>query len=373
MVYVSREELRRTRKTRVRYIVFAVFIAVATARVFEFDIDFLPGTRALRGQEHVLKKWRQQITGMCMAATDEVGVMNIGSNVKNFFALPAERTRQPRGVDAIRRCKRVVLDLGANTGTGVGELIDSGLLPCDRKDLQVKSAYPHLNVDKKQFEEVGRRSALTKHLTRMMKENGSGPEDFCYYGVEGNPVFTQNLQELEDFIMALNPRPVEHIHFFTESVGAGYKGQATLYLDTASLQENFQGSSLLKSHKDVQRSASSNKGELVTADVRAYTLEKLMAKTLSAYEPQAGNADWTDNHLILRIDIEGAEYELLQQAVDDGVLCEFVRNGNKADLFVEFHSESMTGPNPLSLRTDAIKEKLMACGVNFKNLAAWWA
>jgi hypothetical protein len=200
-----------------------------------------------------------------------------------------------------------------------------------------------------------------------------GPEDYCYYGIEGNPHFTDRLQKIEDFVMAMRPRPVQHMHFFTESVGAGEDGMTKLYLDTVNTKENFWGSSIFKDHQDVKRSANGGNVESVATPVMGYTIGTLMRKTLRAFDPNASSEDKKGGHLVLKVDIEGGEYPLLHQAVQEGTLCEFVKMGNKADLYIEFHSARVTGKHEYTGKTKEMKEHLTQCGVTFRNLAAWWA
>jgi hypothetical protein len=70
-----------------------------------------------------------------------------------------------------------------------------------------------------------------------MKEFGTGPEDYCYYGAEGNPVFTDRSARLLDMDAPILDR-LQHMHFFTTSVGAGEDGMTKfLYLDTINKAE----------------------------------------------------------------------------------------------------------------------------------------
>jgi hypothetical protein len=43
------------------------------------------------------------------------------------FTLPIERTEQPRDERAVKQCKHIVLDFGANIGDTAGKVIDAGL------------------------------------------------------------------------------------------------------------------------------------------------------------------------------------------------------------------------------------------------------
>lgn len=124
---------------------------------------------------------------------------------------------------------------------------------------------------------------MAEWLGHIIEENlgpGHGPEDYCYYGVEGNPVFTGRLQALERRVMDLRPRPLRHAHFLTGSVGAGEDGPAKLWLDTVNAKENYWGSSVFKGHQDVRKSAAETNSTETYADVEGYTVGRLMRMTL---------------------------------------------------------------------------------------------
>jgi Methyltransferase FkbM domain len=327
-----------------------------------------------------VKQWRQSLLSQCQAATSEQDMTMFSHNQTTGFTIPDSISAlelHHLGFMAVRPCRHVVMDFGANIGDTSGHLIDAGMANCDRQSdtFNVATPYPHFNVETKQFELVKSRNKLTENLKRLLKEKGSdlGPEDYCYYGIEGNPHFTERLQGIENFVMSLDPRPVQHMHFFTESVGVGKDGMTKLYLDTVNEKQNFWGSSIFKDHQDVRKSADGKDVEQVTVPVMGYTIGKLMRMTLKAFDPKASAADKIGSHLLLKVDIEGGEYPLLHQAVEDGTLCEFVKMGNTADLFIEFHSAKVTGKHDYVGKTRGMKDALTACGVTFRNLAANWA
>jgi Methyltransferase FkbM domain len=323
-----------------------------------------------------LKMWRQNLRDQCHAAKLDTDMAAISTNQISGFTMPELRIPQPRNENAIRRCQNVVMDFGANIGDTSGHVIDAGMISCNRQnDLSLATQSSHFNIETKQFELVQRRNKLTENFERLFseQESGRGPEDYCYYGIEGNPHFTERLKAIEDYVMAIRPRPVQHMHFFTESVGAGEDGMTKLYLDTVNTKQNFWGSSIFKDHQDVRRSADGKDVETVAAPVMGYTIGTLMRMTLKAFDPKAAEADKKGSHLLLKVDIEGGEYPLLHQAVAEGTLCEFVKMGNTADLFIEFHSAKVTGKHDFVGKTKEMKDALTGCGVTFRNLAANWA
>jgi len=261
----------------------------------------------------------------------------------------------------IRKCKNVILDFGANIGDTLNHVIDSGLPTC--------AGELHLDLHKRT---VGpdKWNSVTKFLQGMMKHTNHSPEDYCYYGVEGNPHFTERLQGLEDYIHSINPKPVEHAAFFTESVGTGEFGMTKLFLDTVNTKENFWGSSIMEGHQDVKKSIKA--GEAPYHDVMGYTITKIMDMTLKGLDENATEEDKTGGHLLLKVDIEGGEYALTQEVVASKALCNYVAMGNTANVIIETHSQRVTGPNPLIHKFKKWREELIGCGVKWQTLQAHW-
>jgi Methyltransferase FkbM domain len=341
---------------------------------------------------HSIKKWRQSVRDSCHSATTREAVLAIDTMNVNGFVYPdivPERSHDHKSPDVVKRCQRVFMDFGANIGDTSSHLIDTGLIGCERNDIGKDAITPttHFDVtDTKKIQNIAGRNKLTKNIAALLEvQNGIlnkssnaldslGPEDYCYYGIEGNPVFTKRLQDIEDYVMSMKPRPLQHMHFFTESVGAGSDGPTKLYLDTVNSEQNFWGSSIFENHQDVRRSIDGADGDVqkIAADVTGVTIGSLMKRTLKTFSPDADPNE--KNHLILKIDIEGGEYPLLWEAVEEGTLCRFVRDmGHTADLYIEFHSQRVTGKHSLAGKTKEMKERLTACGVTFRNLQAWWA
>jgi Methyltransferase FkbM domain len=324
-----------------------------------------------------IKLLRQKTREQCDASTSISDLIRIPNNQIAGFKVPnGAIPKFHDSVNVIQQCKNVVMDFGANIGDTLGHVIDSGLISCDRTgNLGADTLQSHFNVETNQFESVKKLNKLTKHLQHLMTKDkpDQGPEDYCYYGIEGNPHFTERLQQLEDYAMAINPRPVQHMHFFTESVGSGEDGMTKLYLDTVNTDHNFWGSSIYKDHQDVRQSATGKDVESFAAPVMGYTLGTLMRMTLKAFDPDAPEKDRKGSHFILKVDIEGGEYPLMHQAITDGTLCEFVKLGNTADIFIEFHSVKVTGNHDYVGKTKELKDSLTSCGVTMGNLGAFWA
>jgi hypothetical protein len=324
-----------------------------------------------------VKILRQLLLSQCTNATSPDDLIPIPNNQISGYITPTDFVPTVHDkVNVVRRCKNVVMDFGANIGDTSGHVLDAGMIRCDRtKDLGSTALRPHFNVETKKFEIVKNLNKLSDHLRHLMTKHkpDQGPEDYCYYGIEGNPHFTNQLHSLENFVMAMRPRPIQHMHFFTESVGAGEDGMTKLYLDTVNSKHNFWGSSIFKDHQDVRKSANGLDVETIAAPVMGYTLGTLMQSTLAAFDPNAPEQDKSGGHFILKVDIEGGEYPLLQRAVTDGTLCEFVKLGNTADIFIEFHSQKVTGKHDYAGKKKEMNDALANCGVTMGILGANWA
>ena len=249
-------------------------------------------------------------------------------------------------------CEYTFLDLGANVGDTIRKLIDSGLPALNGKQHEFEFAKGGLG-DVQYGQWIGKRQMyesfqLSEYIQK--KANGILPEDFCYYGVEGNPTFTARLREIEIAIMNLYPRPLRHAHFFTDHVATGVDGPTTLYLDTVNHGDNYWGSSIFQSHHDVQRS-----GKDTGVPVTGITLTTLLRETLKS-----------NGHAIIKIDIEGAEFALIDEAIKSNVLCEFCQDRNATiNVQLELHKANVMRQefDPNNQWSNRAFAKLRECGV----------
>jgi len=80
--------------------------------------------------------------------------------------------------------------------------------------------------------------------------------------------------------------------------------------------------------------------------------------------------------LIIKMDVEGAEYQVLKEVAESGVLCDFIQLGNRVVFVVEYHNNSITDTAERNREKRGHKEaveKLTQCGVDFQKLHAHWA
>ena len=141
-------------------------------------------------------------------------------------------------------------------------------------------------------------------------------------------------------------------------------------------REQFWGSSILSSQQDAVKSAKElGNGQVFSADVQGISLSSLVKRTALAYKPGATPEEQTGGLLIIKMDVEGAEYQVLKEAAASGVLCELAKKGNRIVLIVEYHNNSITDPAERrreKMGAEEAKQTLALCGVVFTKLQPFW-
>lgn len=239
----------------------------------------------------------------------------------------------------------------------MGKLIDSGF-PNECPNYG-RNSHARYNLTSG-IMEIGRGNELITFARNAMGDVGRTPEDYCYVGVEGNPVFTERLHILEARVMDTTPRPLRAAHFYTESVGSGVDGPTFLYLDTINSGQNFWGSSIIETHQDAKKSAAANGNVTVKAPVTGLTLSTLLKRSVQRVN---------GSHVIIKIDIEGGEYVVINEAID--TLCDFANAGVRVDLMMETHSPRVTGQYSPDMRKyqGETRKRIPECGIRTGRLA----
>jgi len=345
-----------------------------------------------------MMEWRESSKNECHELIKAVG-KKVGSSaidqkelLERSFIQKMDRNTQPSTTSASKhdpyvRCRNAFIDLGTNIGDSVGYFVDNAIDICSpswvdnhpQTRVNDKFPRPHLDVTNLDFVHRGSKpNPLFGLLQRLTKGSPSATsESFCVYGMEGNPAFTERLTKLENFITDMNPRPVQHVHIFTESVVTATDGPAKLYLDKTSVEQNFWGSSILSSQQDAVKSANElNGGEVFSADVTGITLSTMVQSTMLALNEGVSAEDQSGGLLIVKMDVEGAEYQVLKEVAASGVLCKLKEMGNRVVLVVEYHNMSITDPKERQREKgghqEAIKQ-MEECGVEFEKLQAIWS
>lgn len=191
-------------------------------------------------------------------------------------------------------CPLIFVDFGANVGDSLGKFIDAGVTS-ECGDV-IYAGYSiekgkMINKDKKQSNRLTKWARQVLHETSRQVGKTLSPEHYCYFGIEGNPRFTERLQALEARVMHTKPRPLRHAFFFTETVGTDEDGPTQLYLDTTNEDKNYWGSSIYNTHPDVR--VSSNE-PAQSAPVQGISLSTLLQEiALKSF----------GSHIIIKMDI----------------------------------------------------------------------
>ena len=102
----------------------------------------------------------------------------------------------------------------------------------------------------------------------------------------------------------------------------------------------------------------------------------MVKNTMSAFKEGATEDDKKGGLLIIKMDVEGAEYQVLKEVAASGVLCEYANMGNRVVFVVEYHNMSITDARERREQKaghqEAIK-KMEDCGIAFEKLHAFWA
>jgi hypothetical protein len=367
---------------RKAYVVAIGCISVVTAGLLVQNFDEYEGWTSkytnrglMRFQEAMInsekvKSWRRKTMSMCEGVEKEKDMLAVRKSASGGFQARHEHestyNEDLSPENLIQRCPFIFLDLGSGVGDSIGKFIEAGFVGCKNDNFE------SLNFDPMHFdtktgvvgEEIGKRDGeIDEELTEWIKNRmlnyheDNGPEDYCVYGVEGNPLLKPDLTKLERHINRMDPRPLRHLHFFTDTVVFDQDNtKKQFFVDTVHHSELFPGSSLFFNHKHVRESRLRHK-DSIEHTVDTMTLSSLMKQTLSYYDEDTfsesnitnpylnfeGFEKKTPQHLLLHVDIEGAEFQVLNEIKDSGLLCDFARDGNFVDIFVSYHDPEMIG------------------------------
>ena len=133
----------------------------------------------------------------------------------------------------------------------------------------------------------------------------------------------------------------------------------------------------MSSQQDAVKSANElGDGQVFSADVQGITLSSLTKSSVLAYKPGASPEETKGGLLIIKMDVEGAEYQVLKEVATTGLLCDYISKGNRVVMIVEFHNMSITNADERRREkagANEAKATLAACGVEFGTLHAHWA
>jgi hypothetical protein len=125
---------------------------------------------------------------------------------------------------------------------------------------------------------------------------------------------------------------------------------------------------------DVRKTAKLNNGAILEAKVQGITLSTLLRRALLPFDQNADGIK-SGGSLLVKIDIEGAEYAVLKELEATRLICEYVQMGNNATLIVEYHHDLIQDAVEKRQAIEGLKEateKLQQCGVRFMELLDSW-
>ena len=211
----------------------------------------------------VMEEWREDFKSSCQSVLENIkghfdqAALDEKEKIEKI-AVSSIKLPEPsglRGVLPIQHqkyefCRNAFIDLGTNIGDSIGYFVDNAIDVCSplwveanpKTKFNADFPRPHLDVTDLKIHNKGYgANPLFGMLQKYMGRSGEQvilPEATCVYGMEGNPAFTERLQRLENFIVGMKPRPVQHLHILTESVVTAVDGPTKLYLDKVSVAEN---------------------------------------------------------------------------------------------------------------------------------------
>jgi hypothetical protein len=240
---------------------------LTTEPLFNYLDDVRPS--ASEENAEAMQQWRKNIQTACQEVIEEAkGKFDkkalrkkeqVEAVALSLFRLPEPdnnlRGYLPTGIgigyQKYDYCKNTFIDLGTNIGDSIGYFVDTAIDVCSPLWIQAnpKTAFnkdfprPHLDVTTRRILGNGLVAnplfnLLQSHMSNAGNNGVVLPENTCVYGMEGNPAFSERLQKLENFIMSMHPRPVQHLHIHTESVVSAVDGPTKLFLDTTSVKQN---------------------------------------------------------------------------------------------------------------------------------------
>mmetsp|Transcript_2396 Transcript_2396/g.10193 ORF Transcript_2396/g.10193 Transcript_2396/m.10193 type:complete len:342 (-) Transcript_2396:298-1323(-) len=320
---------------------------------------------------------RAAALGLCVVALLALATLQGGgppAKPSLLLRSPPQRRLQHAGRwfrATVGPCRHAFIDLGTNIGDVMADLMNNAYPQAESKHMR----YDPVASEFKLAEGV-RTTKLERLISTEMAAFGVTFPETCVVGVEGNPEFTAQLKRLEQ-VLRRDLTATLDIH--TESVVNNEEGKTTLFLDTINPDKHYWGSTLAqtgvnvicgpdakekywkmfkgKSFYDKAENVDCQKAQ---ADVDSVKLSTLMNTYIDPVLAQEGKS-----LAIIKMDVEGAEYPVLDELVKSGVACAFVKQGNALTIIYEAHYNSLQGAFE-QFRGDVYRRNiraLRACGV----------
>jgi hypothetical protein len=117
-----------------------------------------------------------------------------------------------------------------------------------------------------------------------------------------------------------------------------------------------------------------NGGTVFEAPVVGIRLTTLIKNTMLPFKAEATEQEKEAGTLIVKMDVEGAEYMIIKDVAQSNVLCDYIKLGNRVVMIVEMHNRSISDVKErqaLRAGFGPAKRQLEECGVQFATLSAY--
>lgn len=210
------------------------------------------------------------------------GLYLYSNGIKDINLKLAEETYKP---------KNIFIDLGANKGDSV---------------------YNFFGLNEK---------ALGGKLEKLVEKKLVLNRTWIIYAFEANPVFDKNLTDMKNKMISLG----HEVHLFNSTAAFTYDGTIDFYLDLLNNRNDFWGSIFLisffyitlflwkKKLPNIGSSLNSKHPDVIKSNTFKVTVQcRDIAKIISKYR--------NEDLVVLKMDIEGAEYDMLFHFYKNNVL-----------------------------------------------------
>ena len=236
-----------------------------------------------------------------------------------FFQRPPALYQSELGFD-IRKCKGIYLDVGSNIGVQIRKLYDPESFP----DAPVLAVFDQV------FGPPPRR-------------------DICALGFEPNIKHTATLKGIEQNLKCRGYKA----KFFTETAVSTTDSTLTFYGDEAADEQVHEwGASLI----NWQGTSNNSTFEVRGLDFSRFLKEQIFYPFQQHLgKPGTGNGSTSNSSMppiLMKMDIEGAEFEVLPQLVSTGAFCQI------DSVFIEWHEQIRAMSNSTSLDSLLISQFL---------------
>lgn len=198
---------------------------------------------------------------------------------------------------------------------------------------------------------------------------------YCVVGFEGNSDFTSDLESTRHEMV----REGYRVAIFTETVVSDVDGHVRFFIDRSS--EGQWGSSLRMEHPDIIRTDNGMPGMASSTKVKSTRLGTFLSELFLKHDEgkeqlwqakgaghDVGNAEDRrgERRVIIKMDIEGAEYPILKDLVTSGAACALTAAGVSVHILLELHPymEPVFWPHAPANTSTVLIHLLRSCGVH---------